>query len=136
MRLPPTPKKPDPLERLLAQPAFDCLPLTLVQHAQAVPLGILVRGTLEWLLDATILEQIFHEQAPEQYTRELTMSALVGLLIQVSAGLRSSVFAAYKADQAMPQPTIATTPQAGYGKLGRINPALSEAMVRHVGAKL
>ncbi len=136
MRLPPTPKKPDPLERLLAQPAFDVLPVTLIQHAQAVPLGILVRGTLEWLLDESLLEQLFQEYAPEQYTRELTISALVGLLIQVSAGLRSSAFAAYKADQATPQPTISTSYQALYGKLERMSPAVSEALVRHSGEKL
>src|SRR5713101_2410463 len=98
MRLPPTPKKPDPLERLLAQAAFEALPIALVQHCQALPLGILVRGTLEWLLDHTALENLFQEHAPEQYTRELTLAALVGLLIQVSAGARGSVFAAYKAD--------------------------------------
>src|ERR1700736_4990727 len=91
MVLPPTPKKPDPLERLLAQPAFQQVPVSLVFHAQAVPVGILVRGTLEWLLDATALEKLFHDHAPEQYTRELTITALVGLLIQVSAGLRPSV---------------------------------------------
>jgi hypothetical protein len=136
MRLPPTPQQPDPLERLLAQPAFDGLPIALLPHAQAVPLGVLVRGVLEWLLDETLLAQIFQEHAPEQYTRELTISALVGLLIQVSAGLRSSAFAAYKADQAAPQPTISTSYQAVYGKLGRMNPAVSEVLVRHSGEKL
>jgi hypothetical protein len=63
MLLPPTPKKPDPLARLLTQPAFEGLPISLVQHCQAVPLGILVRGTLEWLLDETDLERLFQEQA-------------------------------------------------------------------------
>jgi Transposase DDE domain len=136
MLLPPTPKKPDPLERLLAQPAFEGVPLSLVEHAQAVPLGILVRGTLEGLLDEPTLEQLFQQQAPEQYTRELTMSALVGLLIQVSAGLRASVYAAYKADQATAEPTIATSYQALYGKLGRMEPAVGEALVRHSAEKL
>jgi IS4 transposase len=136
MRLPPTPKKPDPLECLLAQPAFQSLPLSLVQHAQAVPLGILVRGTLEWLLDAAALEQLFQDHAPDQYTRELTLAALVGLLIQVSAGARASVFAAYKADQALPAPSITTTYQALYGKLGRTHPATSAALVRFSAAKL
>src|SRR6516162_9965909 len=130
MRLPPTPKKPDPVERLLAQPAFEQLPIALVQHCQAVPLGVLVRGTLEWLLDEAALEQLFQEHAPDQYTRELTLAALVGLLIQVSAGARASVFAAYKADQASDQPRIGTTYQAVYSKLGRLNPAVSEAVVR------
>jgi hypothetical protein len=136
MRLPPTPKKPDPLERFLAQPAYDTLPVTLVQHVEAVPLGILVRGTLEWLLDKAIFEQILQDHAPEHYTRELAISSLVGLLVQASAGLRSSAFAAYKAEQAAPQPTISTSYQALYGKLGRMNPAVSEALVRHSGEKL
>lgn len=136
MRLPPTPKKPDPVERLLAQPAFEALPVSLVQHCQAVPLGILVRGTLEWLLDAPALERLFQEQAPDQYTRELTVAAIVSLLIQVSAGSRASVFAAYKADQASADPTITTSYQALYGKLGRTSPAASEALVRFSAQKL
>lgn len=136
MILRPTPKKLDPLERLLAQPTFQTLPVALVTHCQAVPLGVLVRGTLEWLIDDVALEQLFQEQAPEQYTRALTISALVGLLLQVSAGVRASVFAAYKADQASSAPTITTTYQAVYGKLGRTNPAASEALVRFSAEKL
>jgi IS4 transposase len=134
MRLRPPPQKPDPLEHLLAQ-AFGPMP-ALVEHARAVPLGIQVRGTLEWLLDEPVLEKLFQQHAAEQYTRELTISALVGLLIQVSAGLRGSVYAAYKADQISPEPSIATSYQALYGKLGRMEPALSEALVRHSADKL
>ena len=64
-------------------------------------------------------------------TRELTMDALVNLFIQVSTGARPSVHAAYKADQAADEPTIDTTYQALYGKLGRLQPAVSEAVVRY-----
>src|SRR5713226_10448336 len=102
MRLPPKPKKPDLLEKLLVDPSYAAIPITLVQHAQAVPLGVMVRGTLEWLLDEPTLEKLFQQHAPDQYTRELTVDALVALLIQVAAGERGSVFAAYKADQASP----------------------------------
>ena len=131
MRLPPKPRKPDPLEKLLASPTYADIPITLVPHGQAVPLGVMVRGTLEWMLDEPTLEKLFEQHAPDQYTRELTIAALVGLLIQVSAGIRASVHAAYKADQAEQQPTITTTYQAVYGKLGRLQPAVSEAVVRH-----
>ncbi len=131
MRLPPKPSKPDPLEKLLVDPSYAAIPITLVQHAQAVPLGVIVRGTLEWMLDEPTLEKLFQQHAPEQYTRELTISALVNLLIQVSAGMRASVYAAYQADQAEGQPLIGTSFQAVYGKLGRFNPAVSEALVRH-----
>lgn len=140
MRLPPPPKKPDPvakLEKLLKQSAYAGLPIEVLPcHCQAVPLGVLVRGTLEWLLDEASLQRIFQENAPEQYERELTFAALVHLLIQVSAGNRPSVGAAYKADKAAAQPTIATSFQAVYGKLGRTNPAASEALVRFSADKL
>jgi hypothetical protein len=91
---------------------------------------------MEWLLDEEALQQLFREHAPEQYTRELTIRSLVELLIQVSAGSRASVFAAYKADQASATPTISATAQAVYTKLGRINPAASEALVRYSAVKL
>lgn len=134
MILPPKrskPAKPTPLDRLLAEPPFAEIPVAIVQHGQVVPLGVMVRGTMEWMLDEATLEKLFQEHAPEQYTRELTISALVRLVIQVSAGQRASVHAAYKADRASAQPTIETSYQAVYGKLGRINPAVSEAVVMH-----
>lgn len=131
MRLPPKRQKPEPLDKLLAEPLFSEIPITIVQHCGAVPLGVMVRGTMEWLLDEATLEKLFQQHAGEQYTRELTIAALVGLLIQVSAGTRSSVFAAYKADQSSDSPTITTSFQAVYGKLGRIGLAVSEAVVRY-----
>jgi IS4 transposase len=131
MRLPPKRRKPEPLDKLLAEPLFSELPITIVQHCEAVPLGVMVRGTMEWMLDEATLEHVFQQHAGEQYTRELTIATLVGLLIQVSAGTRSSVFAAYKADQASDNPTITTSFQAVYGKLGRIGLAVSEAVVRY-----
>ncbi len=131
MRLPPKPRPPDPLAKLLTCAAVAPLVVTLVPHADAVPLGVMVRGILEWMLDGDTLEKLFHDHAPGQYTRELTINALVRLMIQVAAGIRGTVHAAYKADQALEQPTITTTYQAVYGKLGRLQPAVSEALVRH-----
>jgi IS4 transposase len=40
------------------------------------------------------------------------------------------VYAAYQADQALDEPTIATSYQALYGKLGRLSPEVSAAVVR------
>lgn len=91
----------------------------------------MVRGTLEWLLDEQTLEQLFQDHAPEQYTRALTQGTLVRLLLQVSAGTRASVYAAYQADQALDEPAVTTSYQALYGKLGRLNPEVSAAVVRH-----
>jgi hypothetical protein len=86
---------------------------------------------MEWLLDNPTMETLFQQHAPDQYTRELTISALVHLFIQVTTGARRSVHAAYKADQEADEPTIGTTYQALYGKLGRLQPAVSEAVVRY-----
>src|SRR5271156_4739258 len=129
-KCPPSPK-PTFLEKLLAEPVYQELPSILAPHCQAVPLGVMVRGTMEWLLDEPMMEKLFQQHAPEQYTRELTVAALVKLFIQVSTGARGSVHAAYKADQAAAAPTIATTYQALYGKLARLQPAVSEAVVRY-----
>ena len=139
MRLRPPPQKPDPvrnLEQLLAQPQFNCVPVAICPHCRAVPLGVLVRGTMEWLLDDQILTQLFLENAPEQYERELTFAVLVKLLIQVSAGTRKSVFAAFTKDQESDRPSVTTSYQALYSKMGRLNPAVSEALVRHSADKL
>jgi Transposase DDE domain len=125
------PPRPTRLEKLLAKPVYEEIPIAIVQHAKAVPLGVMVRGTMEWLLDKTMVEHLFQRHAPDQYTRELTVDALVKLFIQVSTGARRSVHAAYKADQAEDEPTIETTFQALYGKLGRLQPAVSEAVVRY-----
>ncbi len=125
------PPKPMLLETLLAEPVYHEIPIAVVPHCKAVPLGVMVRGTMEWLLDEPMVELLFQQHAPDQYTRELTVCSLVKLFIQVSTGARRSVHAAYNADQAQDEPTIETTYQALYGKLGRLQPALSEAVVRY-----
>jgi hypothetical protein len=127
----PQPAKLTPLDKLLAESVYKEIPIAVVQHCEAVPLGVMVRGTMEWLLDEPMMEKLFQQHAPDQYTRELTVSSLVKLFIQVSSGARGSVYAAYKADQATDEPMIETSFQALYGKLGRLQPAVSEAVVRY-----
>lgn len=139
MRLRPPPEKPDPLDqldRLLQQSAFEPISISLVPHCQAAPLGVQVRGLMEWFLNGPEMERLFHEHADDHYTRQLTIAALVGLMTQVSSGLRPSVHAAYKADRAAPVPTITTTYQAVYGKLGRMNPKATAALVRFSAERL
>ena len=59
--------------------------MEILPHRAAAPLGVMVRGIMESLLDAEALEKLLQEYAPQQYTLELTIDALVSLLIQVSA---------------------------------------------------
>lgn len=131
MRLAPPKRKPDPLEKMLSEPVFSQIPVTIVQHCQAVPLGVMARGTMEWLLDKAMMEKLFAQEAPDHCTRQLTIAAMVGLFIQVSTGARRSPHAAYQADQATADPTITTSVQALYGKLGRLPAGVSEAVVRY-----
>ena len=128
---PARPQKLSPVEKLLLEtPSYD-VPIEIVPHCKAVPLGVMVRGVMEWLLDPPTMEQLFQKNAPDHYTRELTIDALVGLLIQVSVGAHPSPHAAYVADHATDDPTITVSKAAFYGKLGRLPTAVSEAVVRH-----
>ena len=47
MRLRPAPPDPTPLVMLLDLPEYDAIPISILPHAFAVPLGVMVRGTLE-----------------------------------------------------------------------------------------
>ena len=81
-------------EELLAQPRFQMIPIEFLPHCQAVPLGVMVRGIMESLLDAEALGRASPgRRVPEQFTA-LTIIHWVHLLVQVSAGQRASVFAA------------------------------------------
>jgi len=124
------------LEKLLAGAEYRAIPIAILPHAEAVPLGLMVRGTMEWTLDEHVLQKLLEDHAPEQYTRQLTIAALVKLLIQVSAGAKASVFAAFTSVQDAAPPSIYTSFQALYGKMGRFNPSVSEALVRHSAVKL
>ena len=54
------------LEELLAQPPFKVIPTEILPHYAAVPLGVMVRGIMESLLDAEALEKLLQEHAPQQ----------------------------------------------------------------------
>ena len=71
------------LEELLGQSRFEVIPVEILPHCKAVPLGVMARGIMKSVLDADGLEALFRKHAPEQYTLQLTVDALVNLLIQV-----------------------------------------------------
>lgn len=100
------------------------------------PLTVLVRGVLECTFTGDTLADLFAQHAEPQYTRKLAIDAVVWLLLQVVAGVRRSIFAAFQADQASPQPTLEGTFQALYGKVGRTAPAFAAALVQHSARRL
>jgi hypothetical protein len=99
------------------------------------PLTILVRGVVEWTFPVGFTA-LFEEYAQGRWTRKLTINAIVWLMLQVVAGVRKSVFAAFQADQSEASPTVAATYQALYGKLGRLNVEFSEALVQTSAERL
>lgn len=100
------------------------------------PLTVLVRGVLEWTFHGDPIEHLFAQHADAQYTRKLTITSVVWLLLQVVAGVRRSVFAAFTADRTGPAPTLTSSAQALYTKVGRTDPAFAAALVRYSATRL
>lgn len=89
------------------------------------PVAVLVRATLAHVLADTTLDALFRRTAQAQYTRELTFSTLVRLLIQVTFGRQPSVHAAYRHSD-----DVAVSITAVYDKLNRLEPGIATALVR------
>jgi hypothetical protein len=101
-------------------------PKELVPFVRDAPLPVLVRSALEWMLQQALLEQVFEQTAQDQYTRELTLTVLVDLMLDVACGIQPSALKAFNARPA----SLAVSRQALYGKLRRMEPAVSAAVVQ------
>jgi Transposase DDE domain len=119
-----------PVKQDLGEPREINLPYPreLAPFVQRAPLPVLVRSCLEWLIDQAALEQLFEDTAEDQYTREITLTFLVDLMLDVACGIQPSAGAALKARREM----MDASRQAFYGKLKRMEPAISAAVVRRV----
>lgn len=101
------------------------------------PLTVLVRGVLEWACPESVFEELFERECrPRQWNRQLTISSISWLMLQVVSGARKSVYAAFQADQASEAPTIMATASALYAKYARIDPNYTMATVRESGQRM
>src|ERR1700748_2905039 len=91
------------------------------------PFAVMARSLLERTLPAEDLDALFEEKAQEQYTRELTFSAVVDLMGQVVTKAFPSVRASYL-DKSF---GISVSLTALYNKLQGIEPAVAAELVRH-----
>jgi hypothetical protein len=105
-------------------------PKELAPFIRAAPLPVLVRSTLEWMLPQAMLEQLFEQTAQDQYTRELTLTFLVDLMLDVACGIQPSALKAFNARSTR----LAVSRQALYGKLRRMEPGVSAAVVQQFAA--
>lgn len=99
------------------------------------PLTVLTRGVLEWTLPVERL-QALHQQAPRGWTRELTIESVFALAVDVVSGARSTIHAAFQADQSAREPTISVSHQSVYDKLGAMPPEFGTALVRESARRL
>lgn len=100
------------------------------------PLATLVRGVIEWAFPGRSWSRLHEDVAAGHQMRKLCIDSVCALMVQVVAGSRRSVFAAFQADQTRPTPTIAASYQALYGKLKRMPPEFSCALVRESAQRL
>ena len=96
------------------------------------PASVMIRGTLERVLDPERLERVFEDHAVRQYTRDLTFAQCGEIMSDVVFRVSPSVGAWYKAHP----DEVSVTRQAVYDKLKHIELPISAALVHHSEAEL
>jgi hypothetical protein len=102
-------------------------PEELGPFVRQAPMPVLVRSVLEWMLQQAMLDRLFDTTAQEQYTRELTLTYLVDVMLDVACGIQPSALKAFHSRSQ--QMTVSR--QARYAKLRRMEPPVSTAVVQH-----
>src|SRR3954464_6785098 len=100
--------------------------------AHEAPVSVMVRATLENVLNPQALDQLFEDTAERQYTRTLLFSSVVDLMSLVVCRIRPSINAAYK----KLAPVLGVTRKAVYDKLDRLEPEIGAALVGHTATAL
>ncbi len=98
---------------------------------EGAPCAVVARLAMEYLLDDVVLQTLFAEHASAQYEREVTLTNLVNVMLDVACGNRRSPRAAYLARK----DEVAASLSAFYGKLNRTELAISEAVVEHAAER-
>jgi len=96
------------------------------------PVSVMFRGTLENVLAAERLDRIFENAAQKQTCRDLAFSTCADLLGMVVTRVRRSLNAAYLAHRQ----AVTVSIQSVYNKLARIEPVVSESLVRETAHDL
>ena len=95
-------------------------------------MSVMIRGTLERVLDPGKLESVFENHAVRQYTRDLTFAQCGEIMSDVVFRVSPSVGSWYKAHPG----EVSVTRQAVYDKLKHLELPVSAALVRHSDAEL
>jgi len=108
------------------------LPDVFERFTERSPLSVMAQGAIEYALSESVLNQVFEDNAEDQYTRQLLFSTVFDLMSVVVTGSYRSVCSAYK-DLKEPIPVSLTSV---YNKLQGIEPNVSAEMVRYTAGRL
>jgi hypothetical protein len=96
------------------------------------PVTVMMRGILTYALPTKRLDELFRENARQQYEDELLFSTCVNILGLAVHGVRKSVHAAYLASREEIEVSVASL----YNKLQGTEPAVCQALVRETYQRL
>jgi len=108
------------------------LPRAFEAFVEGAPCAVLTRLVAERIVDDELLGCLFREHAVTQYDREITITHLVEVMLDVACGMAPSVRAGFLRREA--EMTASLT--AFYGKLDRADPELGMALVAQVARQL
>src|SRR3954468_19317890 len=107
------------------------LPAMLNPFIDGAPAAVMTRITLDWILDGTPLDDLFDEVAEDQYTRELTLTHFVQVMLDVASGNAPSPRAAYRRRDL----ELVASVSAFYRKLARMELAIPQEVVRRTASR-
>ncbi len=107
------------------------LPAILDPFVKDAPAAVMTRIALDWIIDGIPLDELFEEVAGDQYTRELTLTHLVQVMLDVASGFRPSPRAAFLRRNLQLRASLS----AFYRKLNRMGLAVPEAVVRRTALR-
>lgn len=97
------------------------------RFASERPVAVMTQMALAHLFDADSLDRVFADHAELQYERTLPFSTLTQLVSSVVLGTNASVNAGWRKMKDRLRVSVTAT----YGKLERVEPGLSQALVRY-----
>jgi IS4 transposase len=100
--------------------------------AEGTPVCVMIRGSLEYALPETLVNEIFENSARKQYTRSLLFSQLVDVMGGVVCQVFPSVNAAYHKQRE----SFAVSRRALYDKISLVEPCVTRQLVRQTAQRL
>jgi hypothetical protein len=95
--------------------------------AETRPIAVMAHMAVGRLLYSRAVDDVFAEASEQQYERKLLFSSLTSLMADVVLGKQPSVNAAYKKRNT----SLGVSLNAVYNKLDRVEPRISQALVRY-----